>query len=435
MLKTLIKGTFILTFTSIITRLIGFIYKIYLSNILEPEILGIYQLVFPVFTICYTIFGAGIQTSVSQMIAEKKENKEYHLNVYIKSTLLSIVLALLCSFFLFLFSDDIAVFLLGEIRCSSLLKMLSFSFIPCAIASCINGIYYGLQKTSVPAVTGVIEQIAKVSFVYIMVFLLNPADMETIAIYAVAGIAVGEAVSMVYSIIMILRLFKKNAAGHNKNNFIVLKPLLKLSVPLSSNKLIVALLHSIETILIPIMLKKHGMNDTDALSVYAILTGMALPFIMFPGAITSSMAVLLIPAISEIQSNPAKLKKASSLCIWATLILGSLSTVFFLMIGGEIGTILFNNAEVGIYIEVLSFLCPFIFVSTTLTSIINGLGKTHITFFITIISLVIRIFLTIKLVPAKGISGYVISLLISQIFVTLLSYRYYKTDLIKPKHT
>lgn len=59
------------------------------------------------------------------------------------------------------------------------------------------------------------------------------------------------------------------------------------------------------------------------------------------------------------------------------------------------------------------------------------MGYTHITFFITIIGLSVRILLTIKLIPIQGISGYLISLLISQLAVTVISYGYYRKTLEK----
>ena len=65
----LIQGTLILTATGFITRIIGFVYRIFLANILGTNLLGVYQLVFPVYGICFTIYGAGIQTAISQLIA------------------------------------------------------------------------------------------------------------------------------------------------------------------------------------------------------------------------------------------------------------------------------------------------------------------------------------------------------------------------------
>ena len=68
--SALIKGTLILTAAGLITRLIGFVYRIYLSNALGSEQLGIYQLIFPVYGICHTLYASGIQTAISKLVAE-----------------------------------------------------------------------------------------------------------------------------------------------------------------------------------------------------------------------------------------------------------------------------------------------------------------------------------------------------------------------------
>ncbi len=431
MIKSLIKGTFILTFTGIITKLIGFLYKIYLSNIFEPETLGIYQLIFPVFALCFTIFGAGLQTAVSQMAAANKADKCYLKDLCIKACIISVILAVLSGGAIFLFSDKIACTFIGEARCSLLLKYLAIAFIPCGIASCINGIYYGLRKTLVPAVSQLIEQIMRVGFLFVTVLLSNMNNMEFICIFAVIAISVGEIISMIYNIIMIVQLLGKNDDICKATNYPVSARLLKLAAPLTGNRLIIAVLHSVETFMIPVMLKKYGMSSGEALSVYAVLTGMAMPFIMFPATITSSLSVILLPAISELSDKPDKVKRTSSICLWTTLILGVFSTVFFMTLGKDMACFVFKNDTVGVFVEILSFLCPFIFLSTTLTSIINGLGKTNATFIITVIGLCIRISLTLKTVPFKGISGYLISILISQLFVTLISYNYYRRLLLK----
>jgi len=63
--NTIIKGTLILTFAGLLTRLIGFFYRIFLSKALGAETLGLYQLIFPVYGICFTIYASGIQTAIS----------------------------------------------------------------------------------------------------------------------------------------------------------------------------------------------------------------------------------------------------------------------------------------------------------------------------------------------------------------------------------
>jgi len=72
MKNKLILGTLFLTITGFITRIIGFFYRIFLSNTLGARLLGIYQLIFPVYGICFTLFASGIQTAISKQVAEKE---------------------------------------------------------------------------------------------------------------------------------------------------------------------------------------------------------------------------------------------------------------------------------------------------------------------------------------------------------------------------
>ncbi len=44
-----LKGTLILTIAGLLSRFLGFFYKIFLAQALGAEGMGIYQLIFPVF--------------------------------------------------------------------------------------------------------------------------------------------------------------------------------------------------------------------------------------------------------------------------------------------------------------------------------------------------------------------------------------------------
>mgnify|MGYP000289686180 CR=1 FL=1 len=80
-------------------------------------------------------------------------------------------------------------------------------------------------------------------------------------------------------------------------------PLLTLAIPLMGNRLVLNILASAEAVWIPSCLQRFGLSSSEAFSVYGVLTGMALPFILFPSAITNSMAVLLLPNVAHAQSE------------------------------------------------------------------------------------------------------------------------------------
>ena len=184
------------------------------------------------------------------------------------------------------------------------------------------------------------------------------------------------------------------------------------------------ILQSIEAVSIPAKLLLYGYTTKEALSIYGVLTGMALPCILFPSAISNSIATMLLPAVAEMQSNDSSkalktlTRKVSIVCI----MLGSGCTVLFLVSARFIGETVFQSPLAGKFIFILAWICPFLYVSTTLISTLNGLGKTFLTLCINVLGLCIRIGGVFFLTPFYGIKGYLYGLLISQIVVTLLCY-------------
>lgn len=430
--RNILMGTIILTLAGFITRVIGFFYKIFLSKVLGAEWLGIYQLVFPVYGIAFTIYATGIQTSVSRLVAAEmgKRNHKNVSRILKTGLLLSVSMASILSLLLYKFSDAVAYHFLLEPRSASSLRILSVVFPFCAVASSINGYYYGLKKAGVPASTQLIEQIVRVIAVYIAAVAIGKGNSQVTCEMAVWGLVIGEMVSGFYNF---LSLFVTKSprkmlypgpdpAAKPAGSKTILKNILTLSIPLSTNRLLINVLHSIESVLIPVMLRRSGLSTELALSTYGTLVGMSMPFIMFPTALINALAVLLLPTVSEAQAldNKDMIGKTSSVSIKYSFLIGIISTGVFLSFGKHLGIRIFNNEEAGKYLIILAWLCPFIYLTTTLGSIINGLGKAHITFINSITGTLAKIFITIILVPKKGIDGYLIALLTGQLIVTFM---------------
>ena len=72
----LIFGTIILTATGLITRVIGFFYRIYLSRLFGEEGMGIYQLLSPALSLSFSLTAAGYQTAISKYVAAQKSRKQ-----------------------------------------------------------------------------------------------------------------------------------------------------------------------------------------------------------------------------------------------------------------------------------------------------------------------------------------------------------------------
>ena len=124
---TIIKGTFILTLTGFATRFMGFFYRIFLSHTFGEEGVGLYQLIFPVYALCFSLTSAGIELALSRCVAARTTQGKHRDAKELLYT--SLILSVALSVFVTLFLQKYAVFIsehfLQEPRCSELLIILS----------------------------------------------------------------------------------------------------------------------------------------------------------------------------------------------------------------------------------------------------------------------------------------------------------------------
>jgi len=428
----LIIGTLILTATGFASRFIGFFYRIFLSRVFGSEGMGIYQLISPVLALSFSLTVSGIQTAISKYVAGETATKDYRYSFSHLFTgfLISMSLSVLCTVGIYTFADVIAVHLLMEKQTAPLLRIISLSIPMATVHSCVNGYFYGIRKTAVPSACQLVEQLVRVGSVYIIYYFCQKEGLQPTISFAVIGLVIGEAASMIVSLVAMKAHFSHVLPANygpllpycRQNLRSSFRNLMTLALPLSLNRIILNFLQSVESVFIPPMLLSYGYDKTAALSAYGILTGMALPLILFPGAITNSVCVLLLPLVSEAEAGGrhASIKKAVNKSIRYGFFMGAFFTALFFLLGKWLGTILYQNELAGSFIMILSFLCPLMYIASTLNSILNGLGKTTLTFLFSMGSLLIRLLFVFLAIPRFGINGYLWGLLVSQLVQTLL---------------
>ena len=429
------SGTVILTLTGLLSRFIGFFYRIFLSNVFGAEGMGIYQLISPVLALTFALTVSGIQTAISKYVASETSTRDYKTSFRTlwAGFLLAIALSAACAVYIYVYSEWIAVTFLMESRTAPLLRIIALSIPMATVHSCINGYFYGIRKTAIPAITQLAEQICRVGSVYLIYHVCRQHNMTPTISFAVVGLVIGESAAMIVSVVAILarahHVFPSGVIGQRTHTSAlttiyrrIMGQLLRLAVPLSANRLVLNLLQSVEAVYIPNRLMAYGLNNADALGVYGVLTGMSLPLILFPSAVTNSISVLLLPIVAEAEAsgNRSAVRRAIMTSIRYCLLLGFGCTALFLLIGRAAGRLLFHSELAGSFILTLSFICPFMYIASTLNSILNGLGKTAQTFLYSVVSLLLRLLFVFIAIPIYGIKGYLWGMLASQMLQTLL---------------
>jgi len=419
-----------------ISRILGFFYRIFLSHTIGASGLGLYQLIFPVFTLCLAISASGIQTAISRFVASSEDKKKYLYSGLILSTFLSATFAL----FIYFAAPWIAATLLKEPRTTELLRAMVYSLVPASVHSCFNGYYYGKKESTIPSACQIIEQLARVFGTLVIYYVLLEKGLPLQPIHAVWGLVISELAGFLVNITAYLFQSERNTlkevsfrhieqcSNVENTGFSFLlnnvasstKALGSLAIPLTLNHVLMTLSHSLENLLLPQQLAAYGYSSDEALAHFGILSGMALSVIFFPSAITNSLSVLLLPRISETKAKGDMCVVLDTIkgAVCCGVALGSLCTFVFLLSSDWFGTFVFGNTLAGFYIRILSILCPFMYTAILLSSIVNGLGHASLTLICNLSGCAVRILAICFLVPVYGMYAYIISMIVASVVTT-----------------
>lgn len=419
----IVRGTVILTIGSTITRIIGFFFRIFLSHTIGAEGIGIYQLIFPVQLICYALCTSGFELAISRLVAMNQRKQDVGMRILKCGLILSLSISLVIAFLVYNNYAWIANRILFESRCEKLIMWMSLSIPLASIHSCICGYYLGQKKASVPAWSQLIEQCIRILSIMIIVQVLTEQNIPVTPEIAVIGSFIGEIFSVLFTLFSISGAERMSARIGAGKVFYFVKPIVNLAMPITLNRLMLSVMQSIQSILIPFCLMESGLSSSEALSLYGICLGLVIPLILFPSSFIHSICLMLLPTIAEAQEEQtANLHRTSFYSTKFSAVFGVYCSIMFVTFGNEFGMLLFHNVQSGKYIQILGLLCPFLYITSTLASILNGLGKTSTTFAFSVVSTLIQLGCTILLIPQIEILGYLLGMLFSSVVNTVLHF-------------
>ncbi|MDE6182328.1 MAG: polysaccharide biosynthesis protein, partial [Eubacteriales bacterium] len=425
MKNTIIKGPIILTIANVITRILGFVYRVYMSNIIGAEGMGLYQLIMPVYMLVWSLSSSGFSTTISKLVAEENSKKEFGnikriLNL---SIFTSTLIAIFLSIFIFLFSDYIAINIFKDERILLSLHIMCISFPFMAYGSCIRGYFLGMQNALVPAISQVLEQITRMISIYFLASIFIPMGLPYACAVAVIGMCIGEIFSFLYVYLIYNNHIKKSNKKPTFSRFKCYSVILAMAVPLTANRVISSFLTTIENILIPQKLMEYGHSNLEAMSIFGQLSGMSMPLLMFPSSLLTALAISIVPAISDAMArkNVHIIKETISKTFLFTSIISLGTMGIFLIFPYELGIAIYSQEDIGSQLLALGFLCPFLYCHVTLSGILNGLGEQILIFKNSLLSSAINISFISFLIPVYGINAFIIGWLLSLIVINCIS--------------
>lgn len=385
---SLLRGTVILAAAMFATKFLGLIYRIVISRTIGAFGFGIFDKVYPIYTLLLIIGITGIPVAISKLIAEKKaENKHRAADYIFKVALkISFFLGLLGTGILIASAQLISQYVVDAPEAYySILAVAPAIFVVFVMAS-YRGYFQGQRRMAPTAISQLVEQVIKVIATVGMIYLLLPYGDQFGAAGAISGSFFG-AVGGLIVILVIYYRFQSNKTYDRVSNEIDLpsfrqtvRRIFALALPVTFGSLVLPLMRSVDAGLITRRLEVAGYTYHQATSIFGQF-GYALTLFRFPTVVAASLAMNLVPNISEadvLEDNQVlkkRIEKAFRLVLYATI---PASIGLFILARPLCRLIFTNGQEAAIPLRFLALGVTAVGIQQITTSMLQGFNRPRV---------------------------------------------------------
>ncbi|MCM1403995.1 MAG: oligosaccharide flippase family protein [Prevotella sp.] len=395
-MRAFTKSVLVITAFAALTRLIGFVFRIFLSRLLGAEMLGIYQMALSIFMILLTVISSGLPLVISREVAKRPKNSADIRSLTVAGLLIGVITSLLlCG--VVLLGHNLFGLIFTDQRCLGILFAMLPALIASSVYSVLRAIWWGEKKFFLLGLTELIEQIARVAlFVPLLGFAFYFADLAHVAAWAFTGACI---VSALVVVIIFWRCHHWERAPIRPQTFV--KPLLKAATPITGVRLFSSLTVPVVTVLLPLRLVAAGWQNATAIAHLGVITGMTLPLLTIPSTVISSLATALVPELSNMinaQQWPAVRRQIRTVLNF-TIFINFCFIPLYIALGSQIGTFLYADANSGIYLARSAWVMLPMSLSQITNTTLNAMNRENVTIRNYAIGTVLLLFI-IWLMPA-----------------------------------
>ena len=404
-------------------KVIGSLNWIFVSRILGGEGIGLYQMAFPIYFFAMTVSQAGVPVAISIITAERVAIKD----IFGAKRVFRISMRLM--FFTGLFFSVLTYFAAGWlvdyhiIRDSraymSMIVLAPTVFFVTFLASS-RGYLQGWQRMTPTAVSQIVEQLFRVVTMILLASLLLPWGID----YAAAGASLGALAGAVTGLVVliyfhiklnrdIVRDYGKDiqplAPDKSESLWKIIRRIFMLSLPVSAASIMLPVVSNLDLMIVPQRLEVAGYSVSEATELFGYLTGMAVPLVNLACIITASMAMSIVPAISEARAlknskrvfnqTAASVRISNFVCFPALVIVFVLAT--------PIASLIYNAPNAGPAVMISAVSIVLLGLHQVSTGILQGLGHPTIPMVNMILAAIAKVILNWELtaLPFLGIMG------------------------------
>lgn len=436
----------VLTAAALAMRTVAVSFNAYVTGQVGAEGMGLFSLVMSVYMLAVTFATSGVQLGTVTLLSgaigrEDGQGAERALRAAFTYALLFGGTAAIALFFL---AEPLGQGILGDNRAVVSLRALSVGLLPAAVTGVTTGWFTAVRRVTRTAVVQVLEQMARILFVASSLYYSADVGVEQACLVLALGGALAECLSG-----LILYLWyrldrhkhgfeipseegtpqRTNAFRHRGFDGGYFMRLCKITLPVAISAYARSALGTAEHVLIPHCLTIGGATREEALAAFGILSGMALPIILYPMALLSSYAGLLVPEFAERMAKGDRegMRRLAGKALSTTSLYAFGVTAVLYTVGRELGVWIYGSEQAADFILLLAPVIPLMYMDHVTDAMLKGIGEQVFSMGINIADSLISILLVGLLLPNRGAEGYVYVIILTEIFNFVFSFlRLYK---------
>ena len=400
------QGAVLLTVLGAVSQLLGFGYRVALARMVGAQVMGLYQLLMPMYAVVLSLTAVGLTAAVSNLTAQylargNSRGADQALRACLK---LFLLVLLPVGGWLIFASDFVSVVLLGDARTQLGLILL----VPCVALTGVENFhkhwFYGAGLVRPPAVTELCEQLVRSAAVLGLLWLFLPQYPERAVGLVVAGMVICE----VFSAVTLAVLYRRRRrgdfglAGPGEPGAVRRRRIAAIALPVGLNALLGNLLGAANAALIPQKLVEGGMAREDAIAQLGVVCGMTLPMLALPTVFLGAL------------DRWDRVRQLAQRALSVVGVLALPAMAWMAVVGPTLGRLLFGRPVDG-YLLPLAVVMALSCFCSVLGAILNGVGRQGTVASVSLLGGGVQLALTLVLVPLPGVGmgGYVVGALVS----------------------
>ncbi len=416
------RGVVLLTALGVLSDALAFCYRVVMSRLAGAQVMGLYQLVIPVYSVLMSMTAVGFCSATANLSAQhlaRRDRRSVH-QTLMTCLRLFLLLLLPVGAAVILWSDFISTALLGDARTQLALILL----VPCAALTGVENlhkhIFYGAGLVGTPAVVNLLEQLVRSVAVIALLVCFLPQWPERAVGLIIVGMVICEVFSScTLSILYRRRFVGRGLDGPGEPSAVRRGRILSIALPVGLNSVLGNLLSAANAALIPRQLVAGGMSREGAVAQFGVLTGMTLPLLGIPTVFLGALTLVLAPRLAQATAlgRSDQVRRLVSRAMSVVSILSLPALALMLVVGPELGSLLFRQEGVGFCMVPMAAVMAMSCFCSVLACTLNSTGHQRAVAVISLLGGAVQLALTALLVPLPGVGleGYAAAAVISSI--------------------